>query len=75
MIGMKFAVTADDVRSVIGLSGVVHFPRYDAPHNRLDDRTALLLSAVGSDKGDVDVRVDALRCQHAHRRFPVRPED
>ncbi|MCC8479671.1 SUKH-4 family immunity protein [Streptomyces globisporus] len=44
---MNFAFTADDVRSVFGLSGVVHFPRYDAPHNRLDDRTALLLSTVG----------------------------
>ncbi|WP_408992583.1 SUKH-4 family immunity protein [Streptomyces sp. 1268] len=44
---MNFAFTADDVRSVFGLSGVVHFPRYDAPHNRLDDRTALLLSTLG----------------------------
>ncbi|MFF3969088.1 hypothetical protein ACFYZ6_04620 [Streptomyces rubiginosohelvolus] len=32
--------TADEVRSVSGLSGVVHFPRYDAPRNRLDDRAA-----------------------------------
>ncbi|PSK70728.1 hypothetical protein C6W96_20740 [Streptomyces sp. CS149] len=44
---MAFAITADEVRSVFGLTGVVHFPRYDAPGNRLDDRTALLLSAVG----------------------------
>ncbi|MFF9082108.1 SUKH-4 family immunity protein [Streptomyces rubiginosohelvolus] len=44
---MKFAITADDVRSVFGLTGVVHFPRYDAPRNRLDDRTALFLSTVG----------------------------
>ncbi|MFF4855019.1 SUKH-4 family immunity protein [Streptomyces rubiginosohelvolus] len=44
---MKFALTADDVRSVFGLSGVVHFPCYDAPRNRLDDRTALFLSTVG----------------------------
>ncbi|MFF7496883.1 hypothetical protein [Streptomyces rubiginosohelvolus] len=43
---MKFAVTADDVRSVFGLTGVVHFPRYDAPRNRLDHRTALFLSTV-----------------------------
>ncbi|MET8883566.1 SUKH-4 family immunity protein [Streptomyces rubiginosohelvolus] len=44
---MKFVITADDVRSVFGLTGVVPFPRYDAPHNRLDDRVALLLSTVG----------------------------
>ncbi|WP_411084606.1 SUKH-4 family immunity protein [Streptomyces sp. cmx-18-6] len=44
---MNFAVTADDVRSVFGLTGVVLFPRHDAPHHRLDDRTALLLSTVG----------------------------
>ncbi|MFB6665690.1 MULTISPECIES: SUKH-4 family immunity protein [unclassified Streptomyces] len=44
---MKFVITADEVRSVFGLSGVVHFPRHDAPHNRLNDRTARLLSAVG----------------------------
>ncbi|MGW6286951.1 SUKH-4 family immunity protein [Streptomyces sp. NPDC055107] len=44
---MKSALTADDVRSVFGLTGVVHFPRYDAPHHRLDDRTAFVLSAIG----------------------------
>uniref|UniRef100_UPI0004CB076B SUKH-4 family immunity protein n=1 Tax=Streptomyces sp. NRRL WC-3725 TaxID=1463933 RepID=UPI0004CB076B len=44
---MNFAVTADDVRSVFGLTGVVHFPRYDAPHNRLNYRTASLLSSIG----------------------------
>ncbi|WP_354596208.1 SUKH-4 family immunity protein [Streptomyces sp. JL1001] len=44
---MKFVITADEVRSVFGLSGVVHFPRHDAPHNRLNDRAARLLSAVG----------------------------
>ncbi|MFD3739071.1 SUKH-4 family immunity protein [Streptomyces sp. NPDC058629] len=44
---MNFAVTADDVRSVFGLTGVVHFPRYDAPHNRLNDRTASFLSSIG----------------------------
>ncbi|WP_097885545.1 SUKH-4 family immunity protein [Streptomyces sp. st140] len=44
---MKFAITADDVRSVFGLTGVVLFPHYDAPHNGLSDRTAHLLSAVG----------------------------
>uniref|UniRef100_A0AAU3GJV8 SUKH-4 family immunity protein n=1 Tax=Streptomyces sp. NBC_01401 TaxID=2903854 RepID=A0AAU3GJV8_9ACTN len=44
---MNFAVTADEVRTVFGLTGVVHFPRYDAPHNRVNDRAALLLSTVG----------------------------
>ncbi|MEU5371214.1 SUKH-4 family immunity protein [Streptomyces sp. NPDC005951] len=36
-------LTADDVRSVSGLTGVVHFPRYDASHNRLSGRSVLLL--------------------------------
>ncbi|SCD31612.1 MULTISPECIES: hypothetical protein [unclassified Streptomyces] len=40
---VNFAVTADAVRSVFGLTG----PRYDAPHSRLNDRTALFLSTVG----------------------------
>lgn len=44
---MTLAITPDEVRSVFGLTGVVHFPRYDAPHNRLNDRAALLLSTVG----------------------------
>ncbi|MGA5045219.1 SUKH-4 family immunity protein [Streptomyces arboris] len=44
---MNFAVTADDVRSVFGLTGVVHFPRYDAPHNRLNYRTASFMSSIG----------------------------
>ncbi|MFI7236893.1 SUKH-4 family immunity protein [Streptomyces cyaneofuscatus] len=44
---MNFAVTAHDVRSVFGLTGVVHFPRYDAPHSRLNERTALFLSSIG----------------------------
>ncbi|MDX2407321.1 SUKH-4 family immunity protein [Streptomyces microflavus] len=44
---MNFAVTADDVRSAFGLTGVVHFPRYNAPHNQLNDRTALFLSSIG----------------------------
>ncbi|GGR48409.1 hypothetical protein GCM10010497_59880 [Streptomyces cinereoruber] len=44
---MNFAVTADEVRTVFGLTGVVHFPLYSAPHNRLDIRTAHLLSSIG----------------------------
>lgn len=44
---MHFAITADDVRSAFGLTGVIHFPRHSARHNRLDDRTALLLSTIG----------------------------
>ncbi|MFJ9110630.1 SUKH-4 family immunity protein [Streptomyces sp. NPDC102283] len=44
---MNSLLTADDVRSVFGLTGVVHFPRYEAPHHRLDDRTALVLSTIG----------------------------
>ncbi|MET7370429.1 SUKH-4 family immunity protein [Streptomyces sp. NPDC005566] len=44
---MNFAVTADEVRAAFGLTGVVHLPRYDTPHNRVDARTALLLSTVG----------------------------
>ncbi|MFJ8862383.1 hypothetical protein ACIRD8_28630 [Streptomyces sp. NPDC102451] len=44
---MNFAITADEVRTVFGLTGVVHFPRYDVPHNRVNDRAALLLSTVG----------------------------
>ncbi|MFE5729944.1 SUKH-4 family immunity protein [Streptomyces sp. NPDC056528] len=44
---MKFAVTADEVRTVFGLTGIVHFPRYSTPHNHLDTRTAYLLSSVG----------------------------
>ncbi|MFD0118121.1 SUKH-4 family immunity protein [Streptomyces sp. NPDC058320] len=44
---MNFAVTPDEVRTVFGLSGVVFFPRYNAVHNRMNDRTALLLSSVG----------------------------
>ncbi|MGW6404953.1 SUKH-4 family immunity protein [Streptomyces sp. NPDC055134] len=44
---MNSAVTPDEVRNTFGLSGVVHFPRYDATHNRLNDRTTRLLSSVG----------------------------
>ncbi|MFH8253519.1 SUKH-4 family immunity protein [Streptomyces roseolus] len=44
---MDFAVTADEVRDVFGLTGVVHFPHDSAPHGRLDRRTAHLLSTVG----------------------------
>ncbi|MFJ3616208.1 SUKH-4 family immunity protein [Streptomyces hydrogenans] len=43
----NFAVTADEVRTAFGLTGVVHYPRYNAPHIRLDARTAHLLSTVG----------------------------
>ncbi|WP_411097213.1 SUKH-4 family immunity protein [Streptomyces sp. 020-2-3H-GM] len=43
----RLAATADRVRSVFGLTGVVLFPRHDAPHHGLDDRTALFLSRVG----------------------------
>ncbi|MCX5443653.1 SUKH-4 family immunity protein [Streptomyces sp. NBC_00056] len=44
---MNFAVTPDEVRTVFGLSGVVFFPRCNAMHSRMNDRTALLLSSVG----------------------------
>ncbi|MFG2174451.1 SUKH-4 family immunity protein [Streptomyces niveus] len=44
---MNFAVTPDAVRTAFGLSGVVHFPRYDAVRDHVDDRTALFLSCVG----------------------------
>ncbi|MFF5454717.1 SUKH-4 family immunity protein [Streptomyces sp. NPDC012950] len=44
---MNFVVTADEVRTVFGLTGVVRFPRYRTPHNSLDTRTAHLLSDVG----------------------------
>ncbi|MEV8352008.1 SUKH-4 family immunity protein [Streptomyces niveus] len=44
---MNFAVTPDAVRAAFGLAGVVHFPRYDAVRNHVDDRTALFLSCVG----------------------------
>lgn len=44
---MNFAVTPDEVRTAFGLSGVVYFPRYDAAHNRVNERTALLLGSVG----------------------------
>ncbi|MEV8408608.1 SUKH-4 family immunity protein [Streptomyces niveus] len=44
---MNFAVTPDAVRTAFGLAGVVHFPRYDAVRNHVDDRTALFLSCVG----------------------------
>lgn len=44
---MTFAVTADEVRTAFGLTGVVHFPRYSTPPTRLGARTAHLLSAVG----------------------------
>ncbi|WP_432060961.1 SUKH-4 family immunity protein [Streptomyces sp. S1] len=44
---MTFVVTADEVRTVFGLTGVVRFPHYRTPHNSLDTRTAHLLSDVG----------------------------
>ncbi|MGQ4361722.1 SUKH-4 family immunity protein [Streptomyces sp. SAS_272] len=44
---MSFAVTPDELLSTFGLSGVVHFPRYESPDNRLDTRTADFLSCVG----------------------------
>ncbi|MFI8326941.1 SUKH-4 family immunity protein [Streptomyces sp. NPDC085529] len=44
---MNLAVTADEVRAAFGLTGVVYFPHYTAPRNRLDARTAHLLSAIG----------------------------
>ncbi|MFD6343124.1 SUKH-4 family immunity protein [Streptomyces roseolus] len=44
---MNFAVTADEVRAAFGLTGVVYIPHYTAPHNRLDARTAYLLSTIG----------------------------
>ncbi|MFD5124088.1 SUKH-4 family immunity protein [Streptomyces sp. NPDC058385] len=44
---MNFAVTPDEVRTVFGLSGLVFFPRCNATHNRMNDRTVFLLSSVG----------------------------
>ncbi|MGK7235829.1 SUKH-4 family immunity protein [Streptomyces hygroscopicus] len=44
---MSFAVSPDELISTFGLSGVVYFPRYESPHNRLDTRTASFLSSVG----------------------------
>jgi hypothetical protein len=44
---MNFKVTPDEVRNAFGLSGVVYFPRYTSPHNRMNERTARLLSSVG----------------------------
>jgi hypothetical protein len=44
---MSFAVSPDELLGTFGLSGVVYFPRYESPHNRLDTRTANFLSSVG----------------------------
>jgi hypothetical protein len=44
---MNFVVSPDEVRTAFGLTGVVYFPRYSAPHNQLNDRAALLLSSIG----------------------------
>ncbi|MGW3683253.1 SUKH-4 family immunity protein [Streptomyces prasinus] len=44
---MSFAVTPAELLSTFGLTGVVHFPRYESPDNRLDTRTADFLSQVG----------------------------
>ncbi|MEJ8640108.1 SUKH-4 family immunity protein [Streptomyces sp. MS2.AVA.5] len=44
---MNFAVTPDEVRTAFGLTGVVYFPRYNTPHNQINDRAALLLSSIG----------------------------
>ncbi|MFD8013553.1 SUKH-4 family immunity protein [Streptomyces sp. NPDC058955] len=45
--GERTRITADEVRTAFGLTGVVHHPRYGTPHTRLDARTAHLLSTVG----------------------------
>lgn len=44
---MSFAVSADELLSAFGLTGVVYFPRHHGPGNRLDPRTADFLSGVG----------------------------
>ncbi|MFE0276130.1 SUKH-4 family immunity protein [Streptomyces sp. NPDC058992] len=44
---MSFAVSPDELLSTFGLSGIVYFPRYQSPDNRLDTRTADFLSRVG----------------------------
>lgn len=44
---MNFAVTPDEVLATFGLSGVVCFPRYNAAHHQVNERTTLFLSSVG----------------------------
>jgi hypothetical protein len=44
---MSFAVTQDELISTFGLSGVVYFPRYEAPDYQLDTHTADFLMQVG----------------------------
>ncbi|MEU7467149.1 SUKH-4 family immunity protein [Streptomyces sp. NPDC044984] len=44
---MSFAVSADELLSAFGLTGVVYFPRHEEPGSRLDARTADFLSGVG----------------------------
>ncbi|MET7438754.1 SUKH-4 family immunity protein [Streptomyces sp. NPDC004082] len=49
---MSFAVTPDELLETFGPTGVVYFPRHDAPGNELAPRTADFLSRVGLPDND-----------------------
>jgi hypothetical protein len=49
---MSFAVTPDELLETFGPTGVVYFPRHDAPDTELDPRTADFLSRVGLPDND-----------------------